>query len=125
MTDSKNQPGSHPSAAEHPTTATYRKVFLALLVFTVLEYAYAMWSQADFPRLVLGLSALAVAKASLVAMFFMHLKFEGRWVYLLLAPAGFLVAALLLALYPDLGLHPSDAPSYVGEWAFAPFLGSR
>ena len=88
--------------------STYLRVFVALLVFTILEYVYAMLTQGHFLALVLGLVALAVAKATLVAMFFMHLKFEGRWVYLLLVPAGVLATALVLALVPDMAMPPRD-----------------
>ena len=35
-----------------------------------------------------------------------HLKFEGRWVYYMLVPAGILAAVLIVALYPDMALHP-------------------
>ena len=35
----------------------------------------------------------------------MHLKFEGRWKYLLLAPTVVLAMGLPLALLPDVGLH--------------------
>ncbi len=87
---------------------TYLKVFLALLIFTVLEFFYARFAQGHFTALVLGLMALAVTKAALVAMFFMHLKFEGRWVYLLLVPASLLATALVLALYPDIANHPNE-----------------
>ena len=43
-----------------------------------------------------GPDVLAVIKASMVGWYFMHLKFEGRWVYYMLVPAG------ILALRPDL-----------------------
>jgi cytochrome c oxidase subunit 4 len=99
----------HQVAESH--VKTYLKVFVALLVFTVLEYLYARVTQAHFGALVLGLMALAVTKAALVATFFMHLKFEGRWVYLMLVPAGLLAAALVLALYPDLGRAADALPT--------------
>jgi cytochrome c oxidase subunit 4 len=103
--------------------STYLKVFVALLVFTVLEYLYAKVAQAHFVSLVLGLMALAVTKATLVAMFFMHLKFEGRWVYLLLVPAGLLAAGLVLALYPDMARSESrpTVPDEEIETVQAPF----
>lgn len=52
--------------------------------------------------LVLGIAA---AKALFVMMYFMHLKFEGRWKYLLLAPTIILATGIPLALLPDIGLH--------------------
>jgi cytochrome c oxidase subunit 4 len=90
-------------------TSTYLRVFVALLAFTVLEYVYAMLTQSHFLALVVGLVALAVTKAVLVALFFMHLKFEGRWVYILLVPVGVLATALVLAMVPDIGMPPRDA----------------
>lgn len=106
---------SHPITTEgvelhEPEVAdrTYLKVFLALLIFTVLEYFYARFTQDHFLALLLGLTALAVTKAALVAIFFMHLKFEGGWVYLLLVPATLLAVALVLALYPDIASHPDQ-----------------
>lgn len=94
---------------------TYLRVFVVLLVFTVLEYFYAMLVQSHFVSLVLGLMALALTKAALVGMYFMHLKFEGRWVYAMLVPACALAAALVLALIPDIGTRPESLPAGPGE----------
>ena len=41
----------------------------------------------------------AIIKASLVGWYFMHLKFEGKWVYSMLVPAGILAAVFIFA--PD------------------------
>ena len=41
-----------------------------------------------FALLVLGLMSLAGIKAALVGLYFMHLKFEGRWIYFMLVPAS-------------------------------------
>ncbi len=88
--------------------APYGKVFLALLAFTVLEYLFARIFKDSFGVLVSGLLTLAVVKAGLVGWYFMHLKFEGRWVFLMLIPAGFLAMVLVLALYPDIGIREDD-----------------
>src|SRR3954471_13785115 len=90
--------------------APYLKVFFALLIFTVLEYFYAMMP-ISFPALVVGLLSMAITKAALVGWYFMHLKFEGRWVYFMLVPAGVLATIFVLALYPDIGMQPvSEQP---------------
>ncbi len=89
--------------------APYLKVWVALLVLTVLEYAFASYLRVGFTTLALSLMALALVKAALVAWYFMHLKFEGRWVYLMLVPAGILAAVLVLALFPDIGMQPGPA----------------
>jgi cytochrome c oxidase subunit IV len=90
--------------------APYLKVFFALLIFTIMEYFYAMLP-ISFPALVVGLLAMAITKATLVGWYFMHLKFEGRWVYFMIVPAGVLATIFVLALYPDIGMQPvSEVP---------------
>jgi cytochrome c oxidase subunit 4 len=49
--------------------------------------------------------AIATAKALSVMMYFMHLKFERAWKYLLLAPTFILAAGMMVALVPDIGRH--------------------
>jgi cytochrome c oxidase subunit IV len=91
--------------------APYLKVFFALLIFTIMEYFYAMLP-ISFPALVVGLLAMAITKATLVGWYFMHLKFEGRWVYFMIVPAGVLAMIFVLALYPDIGMQPvSEQPA--------------
>ncbi len=87
--------------------APYMKVFWSLLVLTVLEYAYARFLEGKMPfaSLVAGLMVLAVTKAFLVGWFFMHLKFEGRWVYMMLVPACFLAIVVVTGLAPDMAFH--------------------
>jgi cytochrome c oxidase subunit IV len=96
-------------------TSTYWAVWRALLVLTVLEYFYAMYLSEDFLWLVLGLMCLASFKAGLVGWHFMHLKFEGKWVYLWLIPAGLLAMVFIFALYPDIGRQRSIWPDYPDE----------
>lgn len=56
----------------HPN---YTAVFFALVVLTVIEVSI---TYLPIPHLLI-LLALSVAKAALVAMFFMHLKYDSRW----------------------------------------------
>jgi len=44
--------------------------------------------------------------------YFMHLKFEGAWKYVILLPTAILACGLPLALAPDIGLHyyTTDVP---------------
>src|SRR5215210_5148398 len=108
--------GQHEHAESH--VKTYLKVFVVLLVFTVLEYFYAKFAsrfQFHIALLILGLMTLAVTKAVLVAMYFMHLKFEGRWVYLMLVPAGILATVFIVALAPDIALQPGAPPTTVED----------
>ena len=87
--------------------APYMKVFWSLLVLTVLEYAYARFLPLSFAYLVAGLMVLAITKAFLVGWFFMHLKFEGRWIYMMLVPVCLLATFLVLGLAPDMAYHES------------------
>jgi cytochrome c oxidase subunit IV len=97
---------THDQELEVESHAPYFKVFGALFVLTVVEYFYAHLFKDNMTSLVLGLMFWAVIKASLVGWFFMHLKFEGRWVYYMLVPAGILAAVLIFALIPDIGRQP-------------------
>jgi cytochrome c oxidase subunit 4 len=93
---------------EHQTEAhtPYVKIWGALLVLTVIEYFYAAAFKDYFLVLVLGLMFLAIVKAGLVGWFFMHLKFEGNWVYILIVPACILATIIVFALCPDVVLKP-------------------
>ena len=113
MSETKNL--THDQQQHVESHAPYIKVFVALLILTILEYCYASFLNLSFGSLVLGLMALAIVKASLVAWYFMHLKFEGNWVYLMLVPAGILMVVFLVALYPDIGMQRTIWPDYREE----------
>ena len=81
-------------------------MFLALAVFTAIEYFWAHIFKDTFSILILGLLFWAVIKASMVGWYFMHLKFEGNWVYAMLVPAGILAIILTCALIPDVAMQP-------------------
>ena len=53
--------------------------------------------------LVIVVLAIACAKALFVMMYFMHLKFEGKWKFVLLAPTCVLALVIPAALMPDIG----------------------
>ncbi len=71
-----------------------------------IEYFYASVFKDYFVVLVLGLLFWAVIKAGLVGWYFMHLKFEGNWVYIMIVPALVLATILVLALMPDMAMKP-------------------
>ncbi len=65
----------------------YYLVWLYLLVLTIAEVMVAFISGLPFEVLVFILLSLAIWKAALVAMYYMHLRFEPpRLVVLALAP---------------------------------------
>lgn len=75
--------------------ALYYRVFGALLVLTAVTVAVAF---ADFGALndVVALT-IAVAKATLVVLYFMHVRWSGKLVWVF-ACAGFLWLVILLAM---------------------------
>ncbi len=86
---------------------SYMKIWYILLGFTIAEYFYAMFAgrYLGIPLLIVGLVAMALYKATLVALHFMHLKFEGKWVYGMLIPTAFLMVVFMVGLTPDVALH--------------------
>ena len=64
--------------------------------------------------------AVSCTKAMLVILFFMHVKYEANWKYVLTIPAAFMSIFLILALVPDVGLRghwasPKSAEQYMAE----------
>lgn len=102
--------------------APYMKIFYALLVLTILEYFYAKVFAGSTATLVLGLLLLAGIKAGLVGAYFMHVKFEGKWVYCMIVPACILATILILALMPDIGMQPIGGGEYEEEVQAAPLV---
>ena len=97
-------------AEEHQQEAhaPYLLVWFWLAILTGVEYFYAAGLKDFFVILLGGLLVLAGIKAGLVGWYFMHLKFEGKWVYLLIVPAIILATILVLALIPDQAMKPVD-----------------
>lgn len=89
--------------AEHPHI-NYMLIFYALCVLTVLSVLADVLG-GDKSKVMVGLIVLTVAtfKAMFVMLYFMHIKFEGKWKYALLAPTMILALALIVALAPDIG----------------------
>ena len=90
------------SRPEPHHTVPYFTIFLVLVGLTVVTVGIAF---VRFPNeLVNVLLALLVAtiKVCCVALFFMHLKFEGKLIYLILIVPLLLCVLLCCALIPDI-----------------------
>ena len=100
------------AAAQVEAHAPYLKVLAGLFLLTVLEYGFARAFNDSMQILIFGLVVLAAVKAALVAWYFMHLKFERFWVFLVIAPACLLALVLTLLLFPDFVMQqePLDEP---------------
>lgn len=115
--------------------APYMRVWAILAVLTALEYFYALIFKDHFPLLVAGLLTMALTKAGMVGWYFMHLKFEKMWVYLLIVPACVMAVLLTLMMVPDMSMQPTEeelpgehevwvAPSLLDRYSPIPALGA-
>jgi cytochrome c oxidase subunit 4 len=86
-------------AAEHKHP-NYMAIFWLLAILTVVEIGVVFL---PFGKIVNGtlLCALAVGKAALVAMYFMHLKFETRTLSLIAVTPLVIATLLVFVILPD------------------------
>jgi len=87
-------------AAEH-AEPNYIAVFWWLLALTIIEIAVIYMPLAKLIIVIL-LIGLALSKAALVALYFMHLKFERLTLGIIALTPLFLCAFLILMLLPDI-----------------------
>lgn len=90
--------------SEAHSTSNYIKIFWILLVLTVIEVAIVYMG---LPKMLLAslLVIFAVWKAALVAMHFMHLKFEKKTLTIVALAPFVLCIFLVLMLMPDIFPH--------------------
>lgn len=106
---------SHDDHSAHHVN--YLAIFFVLCGCTALSVAFDVLKFEKPVTIVLVLS-VAMAKAMCVMMYFMHLKFEGNWKYVLLAPTTILAIGLPLALMPDIGVpYYTSTALQRGAWA--------
>lgn len=100
---------AHDAHAHGGSIKTYLAVFVALCVLTT--GSFLTWT--DWWHTAVGnkhvawsfMMAISCTKALLVILFFMHLKYEANWKYVLTIPAGFMSIFLMLMLVPDIGMR--------------------
>jgi len=91
---------------EHVTTLhpNYMGVFWWLLALTLLEVIFgSLRTGPSYPHIakIVLLVSMAVGKAALVALYFMHLKFETRTLGIIAITPMILCAFFLFMLMPD------------------------
>ena len=92
--------GHTEATPHHPVN--YLAIFITLVVLTVVTVGVAFLGiKQEWQKVLLAL-AIASVKASFVVLYFMHLKFEGKLIYLVLAVPVFLCIVLVIALIPDI-----------------------
>ncbi|MBI3464068.1 MAG: cytochrome C oxidase subunit IV family protein [Planctomycetes bacterium] len=104
-----------PHSTEHARQAhedhgigKYLAVFVALCLLTSASFfTYSrFWPFHDTPQVGwVFMMAVSCTKAMLVILFFMHVKYEASWKYVLTIPPAIMAIFLMLALVPDVGLR--------------------
>lgn len=97
----------------------YMAIFWWLFALTIVEVAVIYMG---LPKLALGilLVGLAISKAALVAMYFMHLRFERLTLALIAVTPLLLCVLLVFALVPDLSAVPHQSAAATPAAATAP-----
>ena len=102
----------HDDHEAHGGVGIYILVFVALCVLTTMSFLtyFDFWRE-HVPVQVSRSFMMAVSctKAMLVIMFFMHLKWEANWKWVLTVPASIMSAILICALVPDIGFRMRHA----------------
>jgi cytochrome c oxidase subunit 4 len=84
----------------HVKPIKYVGVFVVLAVITAIEFFISSQSAFDPVRnlVIVALVILSIVKATLVMMFFMHLKYDSRWYSLSLVLPLFMAALLAVVV---------------------------
>src|SRR3974377_2467064 len=96
MSDDHDAPQHH-----GPTLQIYLVIFGALSVFTLVSFVVNAILGIGSPTGMAIIMGVAVCKATLVGMFFMHLKYEWMKLYFLIVPVFILAVMMMIALWPD------------------------
>jgi cytochrome c oxidase subunit 4 len=107
MTDTHSTQHAHHVHEDHGI-GKYLAVFAALCVLTGASFfTYSRyWPFHDTPQVGWAfMMAVSCTKAMLVILFFMHVKYEASWKYVLTIPPAIMAIFLMLALVPDVGLR--------------------
>jgi cytochrome c oxidase subunit IV len=109
--------GHTEATPHHPIN--YFRIFLTLVVLTVVTVAVAFLGiKQEWQKVLLAL-AIASIKATFVVLYFMHLKFEGKLIYLiLLVPVTFCII-LVVSLLPDVSFAPIFHDVWASVWRHA------
>jgi cytochrome c oxidase subunit 4 len=96
-----DEPHGHTLAMPHHKV-NYVAIFGLLVALTVVTVVVAfVHLNSELIKVLVALT-IASMKAAFVALYFMHLKFEGKLIYLILIIPVFLCLVLVIALIPDI-----------------------
>ena len=106
MSDTATHDSEHHE--HHGSAATYWAVFVSLCLLTTLSFLTTFtWWPFGMGMTRFLMMAVSCAKALLVIMFFMHLKWEANWKWVMTIPASIMAIFLMLMLVPDVGWRTS------------------
>src|SRR5437879_1663909 len=114
MTHEASRIPEEPHDVSRPTphhVVPYVLIFFVLVFFTGVTVAIAF---VHFPTELINVFlalAVAIVKGSLVGLFFMHLKFEGKLIYLIVIVPLLLCVLIICALIPDVLMTGHDSKS--------------
>jgi len=93
------------------STRVYWAVFFSLIVLTILTVTQARILHLDHTtNRIIGLM-IAVTKGTLVALFFMHLKYEKKYFYPVVIFPLILVLVIIFANFPDVAFGEHTTPA--------------
>jgi cytochrome c oxidase subunit 4 len=110
-----DEPHGHTEPMPHHKV-NYLAIFFLLVILTIVTVAVAFVHLEKELHKVLVALTIASIKAAFVALYFMHLKFEGKLIYLILLVPVFLCFVLVISLIPDI-VH---APPFVDPAVVTP-----
>jgi cytochrome c oxidase subunit 4 len=100
-----------------PNVPVYMTVFGALCAFTLVSFIVnAIFGIGSMTGMAI-IMVVAVCKATLVCMFFMHVKYEWSRLYFLIVPVAILGVMMMIVLMPDIVLAwpQEQAPAAAAE----------
>lgn len=95
--------GPHPGGVGIYVAVAVALVFLTACSYWTYTPLWPFGEEAAIKRV--WMMAVSCTKAMLVILFFMHLKWEANWKWVLTVPASMMSLLLVLALVPDIGLR--------------------
>ena len=100
-THDPHAPAPHTPEHHGPSFQTYMNVFYALCVLTAMSFV-ANWTLGQGQASMWIILVVAVVKATLVGMIFMHLKFDWPKLYCIVIPVCIMAVMMMIVLLPDI-----------------------
>jgi cytochrome c oxidase subunit 4 len=85
-----------------PTLRTYLNVFMVLVLFTIATYNAAYVNFGSHALNIFIAIAIAMTKAALVILFFMHVRYSSRLVWIFVTVGFFWLALLIVGTLHDI-----------------------